>query len=334
MRGRGLVVAALSATWLFAGALPALADPAGPTDYETEVASIEPSIEGLDVDVIGGDAFIRLTSTSSATVEVKGYSGEPYLRFLPDGTVEENELSPTRYLNVDRYAIVSVPEQASASASPVWRLARSDGSYAWHDHRAHWMNTQPPPGAGPGDQILEGVIPLIVDGAEVDVTVISVWQPQPSFWPVMVGLVVGVGVGLAATQRPAWATVATLVLSLSALTVALVAFFSVPLETGPSWVLWLVPLTAGLLALLALRPSLWGRWSGSIQRSAPTLVLIGSLELVVWGLVRWDWMTAAILPTVLPFWVDRMVVAAVLAGAALITVHQFRVGLGGQPSTT
>ena len=180
----------------------AAADPAGPTDYLSEVVEIDPDSGGFEIEVIGGDSFVLLTVAEGVAVDVVGYSGEPYLRFLSDGTVEENRLAPSKYLNDDRYARDEVPEHADARAAPDWVVVARDGSYAWHDHRTHWMNEVPPPGRGPGDRVAEGVVPLLVDGAEVDISVVSVWQPPPSLWPVTGGFTTGLLLaGLALVRR-------------------------------------------------------------------------------------------------------------------------------------
>ena len=47
-------------------------------------------------------------------------------------------------------------------------------------HHNNWMNEQKPASAEPGDVILEAVVPLVVDGSEVDVMVVSVLQAPPS----------------------------------------------------------------------------------------------------------------------------------------------------------
>lgn len=322
---RVLVTVAVVAVVVLTTAPVASADPAGPTDYETYVVEIAPAVTGFAVRVIGGDAFIQLVAEPDVKVEVVGYGGEPYLVF-ENGLVMENDLAPTKYVNEDRYAIAEVPEEASVSASPVWVEVSSDGTYSWHDHRAHWMNPQPPPGADRGEQILEGVIPLVVDGVEVDVTVASVFQPAPSIWPGVVGLAMGLGLGYLAWVRGDGRTAAlvTIGLALAATAVSLVAFFAVPAETAPSIVQWLVPLTSVGLGLWAVRSS----------RLAATLVGLASLELLIWSIVRRDWITAAILPTTLPFWIDRTVTGAVMAGALVVTFATARSRLAGQGASS
>lgn len=299
--------------WVLGTAGVASADPPGPTDYLSEVVDIDPNVAGIEVEIVGGDSFVLLTVAPGIGVDVVGYSGEPYLRFLPDGTVEENQLAPSKYLNEDRYAAGEIPTEADATAEPRWMVVADDGAYAWHDHRTHWMNEIPPPGRGPGDQVAEGVVPLFVDGVEVDVTVASVWQDPPSSLPVVLGLAGGVLLAIAMIRRRSKLTAAAILgLAAVALVAGGTAYLSVPTETAPPWSLWVFPLTSALLSGVVLLGR--GR-SEFVARYESFLLLIAALELVGWGVAHWGWLWPAILPTALPFWMDRFVGAVTLVGA-------------------
>ncbi len=310
-------------------ASPAAADPAGPTDYRSEIVSVDPPAPNVTVEMIGGDSFIRMVVPAGTSVEIIGYHGEPYLRFGPDGTVEVNDSSPTTYLNEDRYAAVSVPDRASPDAQPAWRAVADDGAYAWHDHRTHWMN-ESRPAAQPGDQILEAVIPVVVDGRTAEVSVISTWEPPPSPLPGVVGAVLGVCVGLFAGRAVGRTGAAVLAMvGLAATAVSAVAYLSVPAETAPS----LVPL---IIALLATATAGYGAVRRIpdvlISVTAPALVLIG------WATLRRQWLLRAILPTTIPA-IDRLITAmtltaavAALVAAAVVAVRERRRGLRPIPS--
>lgn len=306
---RPLITAALAAGWMLLSAPVAMADPPGPTDFQSEVAAIDPPATGLDIEIVGGDSFILLRVAAGTTVEVVGYQGEPYLRFLPDGTVEENAASPSKYLNEERYG-GDLPDDADADSPPRWEVVAGDGSFAWHDHRTHWMNPLPPPGLGPGDQVAEGVIPLLWDGVEVDVTVVSIWQEAPSSVPVTLGIILGLGLGWSVLRRGGtWLRLTVLALAVTASVVGVVAFRSVPVETAPAWSLWVLPVTAVLLVGLASTSR------GAAARYSNMLLLIAALELVGWGVAHWGWLWPAILPTAMPYWLDRFLSSAVLVGA-------------------
>lgn len=298
--------------WLTFGTAAALADPPGPTDYLSEVTEIEPVAPGIAVEIIGGDSFVLLTVDPGTAVDVVGYAGEPYLRFGPDGTVEENRLSPSKYQNEDRFAITDMPADADAAAAPEWVVVAGDGSFAWHDHRTHWMNEVPPPGKAPGDTVVEGVVPLLVDGAEVDVTVVSVWQRPPSSLPVALGFTVGLLLAYAALRRRDGLAGLVTALALAATTTGGLAYLSVPPETAPPWSLWVLPVTATALSLSVL---IGGSRSEFVARQQRTFLLISSLELAGWGVAHWDWLWPAVLPTSLPFWMDRFVASTVLVSA-------------------
>jgi hypothetical protein len=62
----------------------------------------------------------------------------------------------------------------------------------------------------------------------------------------------------------------------------------------------------GILALVQARQS---------SRAATQVVLIGSVGLAVWGVMRVGVLTHPILPTVLPYALDRLIAAVVLGGA-------------------
>lgn len=296
----------------------ALADPAGPTDYLSEIREIEPVTPSIEVEVLGGDSFIQLRVEPGTEVFVVGYrSGEQYLWFQPDGTVLENQNSPSKYTNDDRFGGGELPPNASVDAEPDWQQVAADGRYSWHDHRAHWMQTIRPAGKQPGDQIVEGVIPLIVDGAEVGVTVISTWQPEPSPVPGFVGAALGVALVGAAVwswrSGRRWAP-AVLPVAVLALMVGGVQYLSLPSETGPRFVWWVLPavaVAASVVGVVAER-----RRSTFVARAA---ALVAGVQLAVWGLVKRDGLTAALIPSDAPGWLDRLATAGALsAGATLV----------------
>jgi hypothetical protein len=300
---------------LAAGAGTAHADPPAPTDFLSRVVSIDPPVAGLAADVVGGDSFFRLTLAASVTVEVVvlGYQEEPYLRFLPGGAVEENERSPTTYLSASKYAMSTPPPEADADAPPVWRRIASDGSWSWHDHRTHWMTTVPPPDASRGDQILASSIELRVDGAPVTITVTSTWMAAPSSAPPLIGAIAGGVLGLLAMRRSGahrvwWPAIVIALAAVGASMVGLWQTWSLPDETGPPLAAWAIPVTVGIVALVAAI-AIARRWS---RFTLLGVVLVAAVQLLVWSAQRRDVIDHAILPTNAPFWLDR----AITAGAA------------------
>ena len=113
--------------------------------YRTYITSITPKVPGLSVEVLEFADRLLLRNHTGKIVTVYGYSGEPYMRVLPDGSAEQNARSPAVYLNTNFYANVTVPPSANASAPPRWEGVDRTGQFEWHDHRIHWMSPVTPP---------------------------------------------------------------------------------------------------------------------------------------------------------------------------------------------
>ena len=304
----------------------ARADAAGPTDYETSVVAVSPPTESIEVGVVGGDSFLQLAVEPGVEVVVLGYQQEPYLRFRSDGAVEENQRSPAAYLNADRFGGAAVPAGADPTLPPDWQPVGSGGRYAWHDHRAHWMSPEPPADRRPGDQIQAATVPLLVDGAPVEVSVVTEWLPEPSRVPLVVGAVVGgalVLLALATRHRLAWPL---LVVAAAAGGVGWWQYRSLPAETGPLAVWWLLPAIAVASVLLAL---VLGR-----RLVSYALVVLAALELGAWVYLRRDGVVRALIPTDAPFWLDRGVMAAsaviAVIAAVAAAIAMFRLPVGGE----
>ena len=304
-----LVVGALAA---FAAPGTAHADDAAPSDFETTVVSVTPPTETITFEPVGGGAFVQLTVAEGTTVEIRGYQSEPFLRVLADGTVEANERSPSLYISREADGSGEAPAFADAALPPVWRAVGRGGRYAWHDHRAHWMAEEPPPGAEPGSRIMDGVVPLVVDGAPVEVAVAVDWLPRPSPLPLYVGAGAAVLVllsGLIARRRLAWPL---LLAGAGAGGIGWWQYRSLPTETGPAVVWWLLPAVAAVSALLAV---FFGR-----RLLGAALVVLAGLELAVWAYLRRSAATRPVLPTDAPFWLERGVLAAVAVIAVVGTL--------------
>lgn len=296
----------------------AFADPAGPTDYQSEIVSIEPPTPTIAVEILGGDSFVELTADPGTEVVLDGYDAEPYLWFRADGTVLENRASRTAFLNESRYGS-DVPPDVTADAEPDWVEVGDAGRYAWHDHRAHWMQPIRPAGKSPGDQIVEAVIPMVVDGSDVLVTVSSTWLPEPSPLPIAIGvlaalsvMIIGVVVGVV-RHRSEW-RFAVLPLAALALVVGWMQFRSLPAETGPRLVWWALPAVAVVAAGVAA-------WCARRDRFiASAAALIAGSQLAIWGWIKRDGLTAAIVPTDAPDWLDRMTTVAGIVGGIGVAV--------------
>lgn len=115
----------------------------GKQGYSSRILAVEPAIRGLELKILYGDDQIWLHNKTGKTIVIRGYGGEPYLRFGRDG-IYVNGHSPAVYLNQDRYAKTPVPKSARATAKPYWQKLAGGEVWAWHDHRIHYMSPIPP----------------------------------------------------------------------------------------------------------------------------------------------------------------------------------------------
>lgn len=305
-------------------AAPAGADPAGPSDYRSEVTGIEPAVEGIEATIRGGDSFLELTVAEGHTATVEGYAGEPYLQFLDDGTVQRNRLSAATYLNEDRKGAVEIPAEVEAAmareggAPPEWETVATGGTYAWHDHRVHWMGAASPPverGERVGGAYDPWRVPLTVDGTPVDVVGTLTYEEAASPWP-WLALAVGVAAGLALLARRAGGVrlVAAGLAGASALAVVTGrADWAATPDGAGNPLLWALPVVALVAAVGAV--VLAARGTGVVLALGSVAALSG------WAIFRFQALLKPVLPTELPAALDRLSLAlalgAAVAGAVL-----------------
>jgi hypothetical protein len=316
-------LAAIALGLVLVTAAPASADPAGPSDYRSEVTRIDPEVEGVSAEIRGGDAFLEVTVDEGITVIVAGYQGEPYVRFSPDGTVERNRLSTATYLNDDRRGEgVTFPpevEAAGPDTPPEWEQVATGGTYAWHDHRVHWMEDASP-NVDRGS-LVEGAynpwrVPIVVDGAPAEIQGTLTYEESVSPLPyvglavIVAGLLIFYGRG-----RGLWVPATLLVVvSLAATVVGWADYQSTP-DGGGNPLLWGLALAALVAAVGAL---VFAR-----HRVGVVLALASVAALSGWALFRVQALLKPVLPTELPFAVDRTTLALALGvsiAAAYLTV--------------
>ena len=90
---------------------------AGGGAYRVRVTGVSPPERGLTVGAVEGGALLELANRTGHSVEILGYSGEPYLDVRPDGT----------YRNVN--------SPANPTAPPSWRRVSTSTTVRWHDER-------------------------------------------------------------------------------------------------------------------------------------------------------------------------------------------------------
>jgi hypothetical protein len=310
-------------------ASPAAADDAKPGDYRSEVTRITPDTGAVQAEIRGADAFLELTVEPGHEVTVAGYQGEPYLRFQEDGTVQRNELSQATYVNDSRTAQGAIPADASEWTSayangdadlrdPEWIEVGSGGTYAWHDHRTHWMS-EASPSVDRGEYVPGAydpwTVPLDVDGTEVAIEgrLLFAQTTSPLPWIALALLSAGLLAVIGRRAPVRSAAVALLVTGVLATITGRAEWSATPGGGNP--LLWV--LAAAAVAAAALGLALATRPAGVV------LVLASVASLSGWALLRLQVILEPILPTDLPFALDRASVALALGvslGAAYLAV--------------
>ena len=203
-RARGAVAALLAAgVLLLLAAGPAAAHSGMTKDwqyYRSVVTGVSPQVPGLTLSLITDGEQVTLHNDTGKVVEVLGYNGEDYLRIGPDG-VEENTASLSAYLNGTLVATGVPQQQPAPGAAPVWKRIAAGTTYAWHDHRTHWMSVSAPPAVAADPRrphvVFDWTLQLRVGGVPVDVDGRLSWVGKPRFAGLMLPLVaVGVTVVL------------------------------------------------------------------------------------------------------------------------------------------
>jgi hypothetical protein len=298
-------------------AAPAAADAAGPSDFRSEVTGLPGVMDDeVEAEIRGGDSFLELTVAEGHTVIVEGYEDEPYLRFQPDGTVERNRLSTATYLNDDRRgAGVTVPadaQAADADTPPEWEPVADGGTYAWHDHRVHWMQDASPNvarGEPVGGAYDPWRVPLVVDGAKAEVQGSLIYEDTVSPVPYAGVALLGAGLlGWSGRGKGLRIPAAILiVVSLAALGAGWSEYRSTP-DGGGNPLLW--ALAASALAAAVGAAALARRSAGVMLALASVATLSG------WALFRVEALLKPVLPTDLPFALDRATIALALGVSA------------------
>jgi hypothetical protein len=149
------------------------------------VTSIAPAVPGLSVRTVEAGARLELTNRTGRSIEVLGYSGEPYLDVRPDGTYE-NVNSPAVYLNQTLTGDNPVPATASPTTPPAWRRVSTSTTVRWHDQRTHWLSPGTPPVAAADPsrthRLRDWSVPLRTEVTDFAIRGTLDWVPPPIGW--------------------------------------------------------------------------------------------------------------------------------------------------------
>jgi hypothetical protein len=261
-------------------------------------------MDGLTVRVVEGGARLELTNDTGRSIEVLGYSGEPYLELRPDG-VYQNSSSPAAYVNQTLAGDTAVPATADPTMPPVWQRISGGATVRWHDQRTHWLGTARPPQvvADPDHvhRLREWAVPLRDQVRMFEIRGTLDYRPPPVTWAWWAGAAL-LGLLLTALVRfwPRLVAPIAVIAGSSVLTYAVMRGLD---GAGWSGVL----LVTGLLALAAA-------W-----KHPPFFLALSGFVLAAFaGFGSSDVFLAAVVPAVGPGWLARACIAVTIAtGAAL-----------------
>ncbi|HEX5616542.1 MAG TPA: hypothetical protein VFZ83_15410 [Acidimicrobiia bacterium] len=315
---------------LFAGvttcAVVALATPAGAhgaesvpaTNQEPRVRSVTPEISGLDVRIVDVGEHVEVRNHTANEVTVLGYDAEPYLRVGPDG-VFRNRRSPATFWNEQDIRSETPPAGFDASATPDWERIGSGRVVRWHDHRAHWMGSEP----DDGEQILSTwEITLVAGGREIVVRGDIVQRDAPSpVGPLALGA--GVAIAMAVASRTRWWPI-VLLAGLIALTgsalLDVVGRWGATTRSGPTKLFeGIYTLAGGALAAWALVRLARSARRGDPDDTTPMVLLAAVVVTLALALGQLPWLGRALLPTDVPADLARAL-AGLVVGVGVGTV--------------
>lgn len=185
----------------------------------------------VTVQVLDGDRSLRVRTTKSEPVLIRGTLKEPMLRISGAG-VFVNAGSPTA--EADRLA---------PAGKTGWIKVSSGSSYAWHDHRL-----SPPPLGTPGP-VGAFSVPVTIGGRQTAITGEFVRVARPAFWPwALAAALLATGIAVATRRRSARASL-TIGLGFAAGACALIEVTTFAVRDAPTGgVAWLQVITALLVA--------------------------------------------------------------------------------------
>ena len=310
---RALLILAVAAGALVVPAAPASAhggDAPESTAYRTTVTGVTPAVDGLTVRTVEAGARLELTNDTGRTVEILGYSGEPYLEVRPDGTYE-NANSPAAYLNRTLAGDTPVPATADPAAPPQWRRVSTGTTVKWHDRRTHWTGAGLPPAAA-GDpsrphRIRDWSVPLREQTRTFEIRGTLDYLPPPAAWLWWAGALLLAAAVTVVARR--WVRAGGAV-ALGAGVLLLGYGVARALDSGVSLPLFVA-------ALLTCAAGVW--------RAPFFTTLAGAVLAVFGGLADAGVFRAAVVPVDGPGWFARTaVMVAIGAGAGLVAAGALR----------
>jgi hypothetical protein len=296
------------------------------TNFEARITGVEPASGAVEAKVVDGDRALWLRTAPNTAVIVPGVEDEPLLRFDRGGVFVNLGSLTAQSDGIDR---LDLHPNVNPNAPPLWHRLSSGHSYRWHEHRLHALEP-----LARGDHATTVVgrwrVPLVIDGRRHSLVGTLVFQPPGSGWPWILlacslGAVVAGTLTLSTRAARRTAVVAAVVATVLVWTVRI----GRELYGRPG-----VPLTGYVeIALTSLVGVvlLYGllHWDREVHMFTALIVSFGCLYQ---GLTMLPVLTHAIALTVLPTFVARAGIAAILGLGVGVLAIALRDQLAADPS--
>lgn len=170
-----------------------------PSKTEAEVTSIEPKTTEFKAESIENGRRFEITRLGAKELIVLGIESEPYIRMNEEG-VFLNKKSATRIINQSSSSTKSIDElkdefsvtSSDPDAKPSWYKVSSSDTYAFLDHRTHYMGSVPEGVSDLGSNQLDVKV-----GNQIHVITISFHAKQTTFPYLSILLLFGICIGIA-----------------------------------------------------------------------------------------------------------------------------------------
>jgi hypothetical protein len=283
----------------------------------------------VHVSVVQQSSKLQLVNTSSRTVTVLGYSGEPYLRITRNG-VYENRKSPAVFLNQTLVPTTKAPKQYNAAATPEWARISDGDTARWHDHRTHWMGGTPEVVRRDPTHshilLTDWSVPLVVGNMRAAIRGDATWFPGPSPWPyylLAIGLAALVLLAARRALRVTWLVALGVVVAIGVATIAgswRPSALTFAGRAGAQAYVAAGVIVATVALAWLLRKGTWA--------ATPAVLVAGLFVCIAGGLANFTSLSRSQLPTELTPWIARVNVAIMLAlGFGLLVSAAWRLRL-------
>lgn len=282
---------------------------------EAVITSVSPALPpGVRIDVVGSDTFLRIRANGH-TVQIPGYSGEPYIRIESNGDVFVNDGSTTAALNGDRYGNVDLSNFVPSDL-PVWRRVSTDGEAMWHDHRSHWMSPKRPATVDDTGRVQDFKIPFEIDGKQTEVLgTLYLRSPASAVWW-LTGIIGVFLVVLIVSWRERLAALAVGTVGTAGMAVGWAQYWGLPGAARVTPVLFVFGVGASVLAVAA-----WAAQRRGATHVSMSLIAGSGAAMTTGVWLVNEYVRAAYVPGIPSEWVVRIALPMMLGAGIAAIVH-------------